>query len=240
MKLYENITIGNFLFALGYSIRDKQPRRQLAGSINLLQQTPADELLGDVLLKFTGVVRLIEFKAEGADLTKERGKHAALQVALEELGLVDVSKDVHWFVETKATEHTLGLRTLPYLDAFPRPRGPKLQRFDDFINTLAEDIATQRVTYTGAQIKEYMAWVRHINAGGGEVRSGGLLLVAEPGGLVRFAPLEDMLDLNMHDRPWVKARMLQMERETEFRMKREQEKELKRQKSQKTKGIELG
>jgi histidine ammonia-lyase len=32
MKLYENITIGNFLFALGYLIRDKQPRRHLAGS----------------------------------------------------------------------------------------------------------------------------------------------------------------------------------------------------------------
>lgn len=240
MKLYENVTIGNFLFALGYSIRDKQPRRQLQGSINLLQQTPADELLGDVLLKFKGVVRLIEFKAEGADLTKELGKHAALQVALEDKGLVDISKDVHWFVETKATEHTLGLRTLPYLDAFPRLRGPKLQRFDEFINTLADDIAKQRVTYTGAQIKEYMAWVRHINAGGGEVGSGGLLLVAEPGGLVRFAPLEDMLDLNMQDHAWVKARMLQMERETEFRMKREQEKALKRQQPQKIKGIDLG
>ncbi|WP_095194366.1 hypothetical protein [Pseudomonas sp. Irchel 3A7] len=239
MKLYENITIGNFLFALGYLIRDKQPRRHLAGSINLLQQTPADELLGDVLLKFTGVVRLIEFKAEGADLTKERGKHAALKVALEELGLVGVSKDIHWFVETKATDHTLGLRTLPYLDAFPRPRGPKLQRLDGFIDTLAQDIAEQRVTYTGDQIKQYMAWVRHINAGGGEVGSGGLLLVAEPGGLVRFAPLEDMLELNMHDRHWIKERMLQMERETEFRMKREQEKELKRQKSQ-TKGHRIG
>jgi len=43
MKFYEKITIGNFHFALGYSIRDKQPRRQLTASINLLQKTPADE-----------------------------------------------------------------------------------------------------------------------------------------------------------------------------------------------------
>jgi hypothetical protein len=45
MKLYENITIGNFLFALGYAIRDFQQgsKRAALGSINLLQQTPADQ-----------------------------------------------------------------------------------------------------------------------------------------------------------------------------------------------------
>ncbi|MDP6008078.1 hypothetical protein ACLHT5_11360 [Pseudomonas aeruginosa] len=66
MKLYENITIGNFLFALGYAIRDLQQGSKSAavGSVNLLQQTPADRLLADVLLNFGGVARLLEFKAE--------------------------------------------------------------------------------------------------------------------------------------------------------------------------------
>lgn len=239
MKLYENITIGNFLFALGYSLRDKQPRSQLAGSINLLQQTPADELLGDVLLKFTGVVRLIEFKAQGADLKKERGKHVALEAAVKKLGLEQISRDVHWFVETNATEQTLGLRTLPYLDAFPRLREPMIQRLENFITTLADDIVKQNITYTGAQIKEYLTWVRLTN-GTGEVGTGGLLLVAEPGGKLRFSPLEDMLDLNLDHRPWIKERMLQLERDTAFRMQREQDRKIKRQQKPDLKKKDLG
>lgn len=241
MKLYENITIGNFLFALGYSLRDKQPRSKLAGSINLLQQTPADELLGDVLLKFTGVVRLIEFKAEGANLKKERGKHAALEVAVKERGLEKISRDIHWFVETKATDHTLGLRTLPYLDAFPRLGGPKLQRLENFITTLADDIAKQNTPYTGAQINEYLDWVRRTQ-GTGEVGSGGLLLLAQPGGYLRFAPLEDMLDLNLHHSLWIKQRIAQLERETELTMNREHDKALKRQQKleRKKDGLDYG
>lgn len=191
MKLYENITIGNFLFALGYSLRDKQGRNLLAGSINLLQQAPADQLLGDVLLKFTGVVRLIEFKAEGASLSKEKARHTALSIAIQEQQLEAISREVHWSIETKATEKTLGLRVVPYLDAFPRPREPKVKLLEDFISTLAADITTQNTAYTGDQINEYLSWVRRTQ-GKGEVGTGGLLLLAEPGGLLRFAPLTDL------------------------------------------------
>ncbi|WP_223480616.1 MULTISPECIES: hypothetical protein [unclassified Pseudomonas] len=226
MKLYENITIGNFLFALGYSLRDKQDKGLLAGSINLLQQTPADQLLGDVLLKFTGVVRLIEFKAEGAKLAKERGRHAALEIAAKKLDFEAISREVHWSIETKATEQTLGLRTVPYLDAFPRPRGPKLQRLEDFINTLAQDIASQNVRYTGEQVNAYLAWVRKTQ-GTGEVGSGGLLLMAEPGGLLRFAPLADLFDLNLEHGMWIKERQHRLERELNFARQREHEREQK-------------
>lgn len=122
MKLYENITIGNFLFALGYAIRDLQQGSKSAavGSVNLFQQTPADRLLADVLLNFGGVARLLEFKAEGARLDKELGKHAGLKQVIEDQGLSEISREVHWYVETKATEDSLGLLSVPYLDAFPR------------------------------------------------------------------------------------------------------------------------
>ncbi|WP_405118081.1 hypothetical protein [Pseudomonas leptonychotis] len=135
MKLYENITIGNFLFALGYAIRDFQQDSKCTalGSINLLQQTPADQLLADVLLNFGGVARLLEFKAEGADLRKERGKHAGLKAAIEKKQLNDISREVHWYVETKSTEDSLGLLTVPYLDAFPRERA-RVGRLQDSFN----------------------------------------------------------------------------------------------------------
>lgn len=226
MKLYENITIGNFLFSLGYSLRDKQGKNMLAGSINLLQQTPADQLLGDVLLKFKGVVRLIEFKAEGASLAKEKGRHAALCVAIQERQFEAISRGVHWFIETKATEKTLGLRVVPYLDAFPRPSGPKVQLLEEFISVLAEDIATQNITYTGAQINEYLAWVRRTQ-GTGAVGSGGLLLLAEPGGLLRFAPLADLLDLNLEHSVWIKERVVRLDRDIDLMRQRENERQRK-------------
>lgn len=62
MKLYENVVIGNFLYGLGFSIGMSTIGNNQLSIINLLQQTPADKELGDMLLEFPGVVRLIEFK----------------------------------------------------------------------------------------------------------------------------------------------------------------------------------
>lgn len=64
MKLYENIVIGNFLYGLGFAVRARAHSTGLVvpSVVNLLQQTPADKELADVLLEFPGVVRLIEFK----------------------------------------------------------------------------------------------------------------------------------------------------------------------------------
>lgn len=64
LTLYENIVIGNYLFDLGVRMAKLRPTLPLV-SVNLLQQTPADRLLGDVLLANAGVCRLIEFKREG-------------------------------------------------------------------------------------------------------------------------------------------------------------------------------
>lgn len=228
MKLYENITIGNFLFSLGYAIRDQQEGNQVMGSINLLQQTPADQLLGDVLLKFTGVVRLLEFKAGGADLAKERGKHAGLKKVIEDRGLAAISREVHWYVETKATENSLGLLTIPYLDAFPPDRAPKTGRLEHLVQSIASDVANQRTRYTGAQINEYLLCVKTAS-GKAASGTGGLLLLAEPGGLLKFAPLEDILELNMEHREWVLERTSQIERNHQLQLERIQEIELSRQ-----------
>lgn len=232
MKLYENITIGNFLFALGYSIRDQQQDSTpaTAGSINLLQQTPADQLLGDVLLNFGGVARLLEFKAESADLGKERGKHAGLKQIIEERSLSQISREVHWYVETKATTNTLGLLTVPYLDAFPRDRKSRTGRLEDLVQSTAEAISTQRTNFTGAQIRQYLLAIKTVS-GKAASGTGGLLLLAEPGGVLKFAPLEDILELNLTHREWVKERVAHTERSHQLMLQMIQEKELTRQKS---------
>lgn len=226
MKLYENITIGNFLFSLGYSIRDKEGGSPtgIAGSVNLLQQTPADQLLGDVLLDFCGVVRLLEFKAEGANLKKELGKHAGLKRIIEDRRLSEISREVHWYIETKATPDSLELLTTPYLDAFPRDKNPRNRRLEDLVQSTAEAIATQQTKFTGAQITQYLLAIKTVS-GKTSSGTGGLLLLAEPGAALRFAPLEDLLELNLTHRQWVNERFADAERNHELMVQREHEKQ---------------
>lgn len=57
MKLYENVIIGNFLYGLGLDIGikiglDNGTETLPEIIINLLQQTPADKELGDMLWGF--------------------------------------------------------------------------------------------------------------------------------------------------------------------------------------------
>ncbi|MNJ63560.1 hypothetical protein D3C77_594730 [compost metagenome] len=53
--------------------------------------------------------------------------------------------------------------------------------------------------------------------------------MAEPGGVLKFAPLEDMLELNMNHRDWVMERIARAERSHELLLRQEQEKELAKQ-----------
>lgn len=76
---FENIIIGNFLFGLGLVMGNKP--RQVDACVNLLQQTPLDKVLGDVMLQFPGSWRLIEFKRRGANLKKEKVKLATYRGA---------------------------------------------------------------------------------------------------------------------------------------------------------------
>lgn len=69
--------------------------------MNLLQQTPLDKVLGDVMLQFPGAWRLIEFKRVGANLKKERVKLATYRGATRrDVDLRKASLRAHWFVET--------------------------------------------------------------------------------------------------------------------------------------------
>ncbi len=52
VKLYENVVIGNFLYGLGVSVGAQLRGHVLPASVNLLQQTPEDKALADVLLSF--------------------------------------------------------------------------------------------------------------------------------------------------------------------------------------------
>ncbi|MNG36167.1 hypothetical protein D3C84_1231110 [compost metagenome] len=55
--------------------------------------------------------------------------------------------------------------------------------------------------------------------------------MAEPGGVLKFAPFEDMLELNMTHREWVKERFEHADQSHQLALEKAQAKELAKQKS---------
>lgn len=117
---YENITIGNFIYGLGLTMGRRCKTDSPPVALNLLQQTPADSTLADVLIQFPGAIRLIEFKRKSNNSPKELLKRE--RIATELTGrkdLVSISRSIHWYIETEPlpAEKNEWLTTIcPYLD----------------------------------------------------------------------------------------------------------------------------
>ncbi|EZH81698.1 MULTISPECIES: hypothetical protein [Aeromonas] len=229
MKIYENIVIGNFLYALGFSIRARMAISHMPAVINLLQQTPADTLLGDLLLEFPGITRLIEFKAQGNRSTKEKARHTKLrQALLQNPELESVSRRIHWYIETATSEkEELIARIVPYLDAFPADK-QKQGRLETFIETLTTDVVNGHGSDNRAEEAKYLRWVR-LTQGDGKIGSGGLLLIADTHGSLHYAQLLDLSDLRLKHHLWLELHEQRLEREIAHQheqiLERKQEKE---------------
>jgi len=240
MKLYENIVIGNFLYALGFAVRARLQAGVTGCAINLLQQTPADKLLGDLLLEFPGAVRLIEFKAQGNRSSKERARFEGLRAALQaRRELVPISRAIHWYIETAPSQVGMDARISPYLDAYPRK--PMEHRLEAFIESFADEVTGQRVSINKGNAAEYLKLVR-LTQGGGEVASGGLLLVADEHGTVHYAPLRDMLELRLEHRNWLELHQQRAMIETrlELEIAERREKSRSRHRDRDREGPEMG
>lgn len=148
MKLYENVVIGNFLYALGVSVGAQLRGHVLPASVNLLQQTPEDKALADVLLSFPGTLRLIEFKTADNRSGKEAARFRKLSHALEsDARLTPLSHRIHWYVETMP-DVQLGVKTYfsSYLSALSRPnRQAEPLNLEKFIAQTTRSIFSSQV-----------------------------------------------------------------------------------------------
>ncbi|MBB1634938.1 hypothetical protein A9975_29285 [Cupriavidus sp. UME77] len=205
MKLYENVVIGNVLYGLGYSIGGRLRGHPLPSAVNLLQQTPEDKRLGDVLLNFPGVVRLIEFKAEGNRSPKERDRHAILTQALQARSdMVEVSRQMHWYIETApSTSHAVLAYVEAYLNAFgPGERLKTAEALPKFIAKITDCILSGSSPEDARAQRDYLDLVS-VASGTKATGSGALVLVGSSSGGLGFAALQDIRELNMmHDR-WI-------------------------------------
>jgi hypothetical protein len=139
--IYENIVIGNFLFGLGAAMGWRHREAPVPPTaVSLLQQTPRDKTLGDLLVENTRLIRLIEFKRKTnlRGLEKEKAKRNQLAKALESdtwRNLQPISRNVHWFVESNFPMEWY--RIVPYLDFADRGVTRQFENLAEFVEAIA-------------------------------------------------------------------------------------------------------
>ena len=221
MKLYENVIIGNFLYTLGLNIGINKELPKYS-SINLLQQTPADKALGDVLLEFPGVVRLIEFKNKKSNKEKEKTRLKLLEMALSgEDKMIDISRQIHWYIETEPSKDSCFNRIVPYLDAFNSQIYGEYT-IETYIKEMVEEIINPLHILNHQDVKKYLKLIQ-MTQGSSSTGTGGLIInITEQG--IRYVQITDLLDLRLN----LKEFIIKAELDLESIMKLEQKIELKR------------
>ncbi|MGY4829186.1 hypothetical protein ACVNIS_11455 [Sphaerotilaceae bacterium SBD11-9] len=221
---YENILIGNFLFGFGLAMGRRSVTSRVNGCVNLLQQTPLDHKLGDVLVHYPGVLRLIEFKRDRGDMVKETVKLEALNAALSVTRhLYPVSREIHWFIQSRdgLPEFTVSVR--PYLELLDG--GNSAASLSDFTEFLADEAAgPSKSRFTTKDFNEYLQLLLTYGAPkGGSRTSSGMLVSVGADGLVRYVAVEDIRDLRLTRRELIKlsqqreqARMQERARENQW------------------------
>lgn len=220
MKLYENVVIGNFLYGLGHSIGNATREKRQLSVINLLQQTPADKQLGDMLLEFPGTVRLIEFKNRKSSLTKEKDRCKQLTIQIgENQELQKISRDIHWYVETEPFKEMCLNNINPYLDAFSG--NESTYTIESFIESITRSVIEPDNNVPAAELETYLALVSTCQ-GDGNIGTGGLIVsVGEDG--IRYLQFADIMQLRLQHKDYV----LQVQNEFESIMSRSPFKEKK-------------
>ncbi|HAU5565745.1 TPA: hypothetical protein JD264_18285 [Serratia fonticola] len=219
MKLYENVVIGNFLYGLGVSVGAKLDGNVLPASVNLLQQTPEDKALGDVLLSFPGTLRLIEFKNAANRSGKEESRFRKLSHALEiDKELTPLSHRIHWYVET-TPDVQLGVKTYfsSYLSALALPaREAAPLNLERFIAQTTRCIFSAHTDAENPEaVSNYLKLVRRCQGGDEESSAGALIVVCDGKGNLRYAELKNIMELSMMHEKWLEYR-LDMESQTDL------------------------
>jgi len=204
MDIYENIVIGNFLYGLGFQLGAGSKGLPHEMAVNLLQQTPLDRPLGDVLIEGASVFRLIEFKRRRNSSDKERAKHWHIRQTLSARPyLADYGLRWHWYVETEVTDRFRSY-VRPYLHLLDASRNGTLEAFIQ--NTANEALSSRDGAKERELFHEYVGHLLRITAYSGE-GSGALVFTAGGGDgrTPRFAAVRDIRDLGKLDREVINA-----------------------------------
>jgi hypothetical protein len=201
---YENIIIGNFLvgFGLVASRHHANTNRPISDLyVNLLQQTPLDKRLGDLVLGCAGSMRILEFKRAQNKSDKEINKQKFLERYLDSPDcqhLKPVSRQIHWYVETQDDDAHLDASIVPYIE-FPG-NDKCCMSISAFIEETANQIFTENADGNmNIQHGEYlkMLWHRDSKPLDNDPTYGALIIQLSNGGPLQFAAIKDFRRLFM-------------------------------------------
>jgi hypothetical protein len=204
MDIYENIVIGNFLFGFGAELA----RRTVDGSfpptvVGNFQQIPAlDKAFGDVMIENPGTFKLLEFKrkANFRGKMKELGKLRNIENGLnwpqwtpsEASRLTDVSREIHWFVESPAEAQLVNMvRVTPYLD-LEKSEDHNWIGLADLIRQIVGESHGQK--RTKKKMEYYKQYLTLLCACRGSKSSALVIFISDAGKLI-CEPLEDIWDM---------------------------------------------
>lgn len=223
MILYENVVIGNFLFGFGagYGYAHKRSATPPI-CVNLVQQTPHDRRLGDVLIESAAFVRVLEFKRPENKSTKEETKLFQLRSALNgEPDLINLSRRIHWYVEMG---NNLQSRIVPYID-FDQPLTPAItleQLLTNSVNDALRGSNAHEMELCRIYLNVLMSCV-----GSSGTSAGALIMVITDNGTVMYAALGEIADLRLERRELM-VQTAERVRQQEHHLKRTLERSMER------------
>lgn len=200
MDIYENVVIGGFIYALGF--RAGQKAFSMPANINLLQQTPMDKSLADVLIGMPDVYYLLEFKRHANKGTKEVKKLKFLQRYLEQDNsrYLEVSRGTHLYIESELSGEDLETRCSSYLDFQSELKPVRLERI---VEVLLEGTLIRDRGITGDECCHYLDLVQQAykavdGVEGVSGNSGGFIIVGgTTTGTLKFVTLPDIRQFTM-------------------------------------------
>ncbi|MDX2190416.1 MAG: hypothetical protein SFY32_11180 [Bacteroidota bacterium] len=149
---YENLLIGDFIYSLGYASCEMKVKNN---KVDLLQQTPADTTVGDLIGRIGGVNFIMEFKRNRQLLKSETKKPFKDFLLKDNLSseLLVVSSKSHFI----AFWENMELLVNPYLYLNPKysPNFPEPFSQDVFFKMLLE----QKVGVDKDEIKTYLTFL---------------------------------------------------------------------------------
>ncbi len=231
MDLYENTLIGSFLYGLGAEVCAQNEGNTLAASVDLLQQTPLDSSLADVLVAAPRFFRLLEFKRVQNVSSKEERKQDSLRELLTRhpngQTLMQTSIAIHHHVEIgyagALPEGSPVLTVSPYVGGQGRTTS-----LLNLCRGTAQAMCRPTTTPTPAQCAAYLRLLTRtqgpLKRGSG---GGATLLVAARDGLLEQAHVPDLRDFGLRGRELL-ARQQELDRLIEIQRQRERERERER------------
>lgn len=194
---YENIIIGNFLYGLGFNVARLSGSTVPPACINLLQQTPLDSKLSDVLINLGGAVRLLEFKRTSNKSDKEENKAEILRLVLrEQPHLIPVSRAVHWHVLSGLTgvAQDVDVTLSKYIDIAAEAEVMTLAAFTSI--TAHKMIREPELEPSQRLVDAYLKCVVEMASASGS-SNGGIVVHVSDEGEIRYIALRDLLDLTL-------------------------------------------